>query len=94
MSDAAKREVQEETGIGGLEIAKKLAKTEHIFLGRGGNWILKETNWFLMKTICTDNPKCQGDEGITDAQWINPRDFDSILVKAFASIRQVVLSHL
>jgi 8-oxo-dGTP pyrophosphatase MutT (NUDIX family) len=94
LPDAAMREVQEETGIYGLEILKTLPKTEHIFSEGNGKWILKETYWFLMKTNCPDNPKWQGDEGITNVQWIKARDLDSVLVKAFASIRQLVLSHL
>ena len=43
------REVKEETGIGHLELIRFLVITEHEYV-EGGQSILKETHWWLMKT--------------------------------------------
>jgi len=88
--EAAKREVEEETGIGSLEIVSSLPKTEHFFLEKNGQWVLKETDWFFMRTNIIESPKCLGYEGILAARWIGPPELDSILDNAFASVREVV----
>ena len=49
IEDTALREVEEETGVKGLKITRKLSKTYHIFK-RNGRYKLKITHWFEMKT--------------------------------------------
>ncbi len=90
--EAAKREVKEETGIGDLEIANPLSTTNHFFQEKGGEWILKETYWFLMKTTSCHQPIIDRLEGISGAKWVGKNDLDNVLENAYASIRQVVSS--
>ncbi len=87
---AARREVEEETGIGGLEIVSPLIKTKHFFQENDGQWILKQTNWFLMKTLVEAQPRIDRQEGISDAKWVSKGHLDAVLANSHASIRQVV----
>jgi 8-oxo-dGTP pyrophosphatase MutT (NUDIX family) len=89
---AALREVEEECGIKGLSLRKKLLVTYHIYQ-LAGNKILKPTHWFLMD--CTDNnlPKPQTEEGITEVRWLAPRDLKLVTANTYASILEV-LKHI
>jgi len=69
---AAIREVEEETGVTGLEITKFLYKTFHIFK-RNGEFRLKVTYWFEMKTEFDGELVPQKDEGITKVRWKNKK---------------------
>lgn len=87
---AAKREVEEETGIGGLEVVKPIKSTKHFYQEGDGQWVLKETIWYLMRTNRSEQPKFENQEGISNAIWVSKKDLDSVLTNAFAAIRQVV----
>ena len=63
------REVEEETGVKGLKIVKKLPKTYHIFK-RHGEFRLKITKWFEMVTDYDGPLTGQIEEGIEDVVWI------------------------
>lgn len=86
---AAKREVEEECGIKGLTILKKLPPTYHVYLLEGQE-ILKRTYWFEMR--CTDNSPLvpQKEEGITDVKWIPKSKFPKILANTYDSVKDVI----
>lgn len=67
------RETEEETGVKGLSIIKKLPTVYHIY-NYSNKWILKETAWFLMKTDYCGLLTPQLEEEIMAAKWI-PIDF-------------------
>lgn len=93
---AAMREVEEETGIGGLEIVSVLPSTWHVYL-RNEVWELKQTYWYEMKSSCLNNYKPQTEEGITAVKWIGKDDLDSFLSQTFRSISEILgkeLCHL
>lgn len=88
---AAVREVEEETGITDLEIIRELPTTWHCYL-LNGNWTIKKTSWFLMKTSSGMKNIPQTDEGISKVYLINidGAEFDEFCGKTFASLRAVV----
>lgn len=86
---AAMREVEEETGIGGLEIVKALPSTWHVYL-RNEVWELKQTYWYEMKSSCLNNSKPQAEEGITAVKWIGKDGIDSFLSQTFRSISEIL----
>lgn len=93
---AAMREVEEETGIGGLEIERALPSTWHVYL-RNEVWELKQTYWYEMKSSCLNNSKPQTEEGITAVKWIGKDGIDSFLSQTFRSISEILgkeLCHL
>ena len=65
---SAIREVEEETSVKNLIITKQLETTYHIYQLRG-QYILKPTNWFEMKTDALTKLIPQTEEDITEVIW-------------------------
>ena len=86
IEETAVREVEEETGVSGLKITKKLQKTYHIFK-RNGRYKLKITHWFEMKTNYEGVPFAQAEEGIEKAVWLNPTQVKEALKNSFENIK-------
>jgi 8-oxo-dGTP pyrophosphatase MutT (NUDIX family) len=80
------REVEEETGVNGLKIIKKLQKTYHIFK-RNGIYKLKITHWFEMQTDFDGIPEGQIDEGIDKVEWKNPTQIQEALKNSYENIK-------
>ncbi len=86
IEDTAMREVEEETGVSGLTITKKLQKTYHIFR-RNGKYKLKITHWFEMKSNFEGTPFPQEKEGIEKAVWLNPVQVKEALGHSYENIK-------
>ncbi|MEZ4788135.1 NUDIX hydrolase [Flavobacterium haoranii] len=86
MEETAMREVEEETGVNGLKIVKKLTKTYHVFK-RNGRYKLKQTYWFEMQTNFDGTPEGQIEEGIEKVAWIKPSEIESILENSYENIK-------
>jgi len=85
---AAVREVEEETGVTGLEITKFLYKTFHVFK-RNGEFRLKVTYWFEMKTEFDGKLVPQKNEGITKVKWKNKKKAKKALLNSYANIKKL-----
>ncbi len=83
---AALREVEEETGVNKLSIVKKLQKTYHIFK-RNGEYRLKVTHWFEMKSNYEGVLMPQEDEGIEKVAWLNPEQIKEALKNSYENIK-------
>lgn len=83
------REVEEECGIGNLEILKFLEITYHTYILNGKN-ILKRTYWYEMLHKGKQEPKPQMEEDITEAKWIKTDNLDKIINNTFPSIIEVL----
>tara|TARA_B100000809_G_C14992326_1_gene478475 strand:+ start:439 stop:1020 length:582 start_codon:yes stop_codon:yes gene_type:complete len=83
------REVEEETGVQGLEIVKPLDTTYHIFK-RNGKHRIKVTYWFEMKTTFEGELYPQENEGITKVEWLSPMDSQKALENSYANIKLLV----
>lgn len=83
------REVEEETGVEGLEIIKPLPTTYHIFKRRG-RYRIKVTYWFEMKTNYSGNLIPQEKEGITKVKWLGPKKVKKALENSYANIKLLV----
>lgn len=88
---AAIREIREETGIGKLEIMKKLQDTYHIYQVDKRAY-LKCTHWYLMSTKSIDMPEPQSDEGIENAVWCNSEQSRSKLSGSYRSLKETFMS--
>ncbi len=80
------REVEEETGVTGLQITKFLQKTYHIFK-RNGTYKLKITYWFEMTTDYTGPLVAQEEEDITKVKWKSRKKTKKALQNSYANIR-------
>ncbi len=83
---AAVREVKEETAISNLSIIRQLPSTHHCYM-LNGQWTLKHTSWYLMKTNNDFKPKPQTEEGITKVYLLNKNNVNEFLEKTFISLR-------
>ena len=86
IEDTAMREVEEETGVNGLSISKKLQKTYHIFK-RNGVYKLKITHWFEMHSTYNGIPIGQAEEGIDKVEWKNPEQIKEALKNSYENIK-------
>lgn len=86
--EAAIREVEEETGVKGLEITRKLQKTYHWFTRKEKNYI-KLSVWYEMKTDYTETLIPQTEESIVDARWVRVEDLNQYLPDAYPSIQDL-----
>jgi len=83
------REVEEETGVKGLEITKPLEMTYHIFK-RNGKYRIKITYWFEMKTNYDGLLSPQENEGITKVEWLNPKQITKAMENSYANIKELM----
>lgn len=89
IEDTAIREVEEETGVTGLEIVRKLQKTYHIFK-RNGKYRLKITHWFEMKTDFDGDMVGQLEEGIEKVVWLSKEQIPEALENSYENIRLLI----
>ncbi len=90
IEQTAMREVSEETGIEGLEITASLPNTFHVFESSQGQFVLKKTLWYLMKTNSRKKPKPQINENITRAEWFDQSKLDKVFENTFGSVKLVL----
>lgn len=86
---AAVREIEEECGIIGPKIIKKLVKTHHIYTYKGKPAI-KKTYWYHLNYEGNMNTTAQKEEDITEVKWFKQSDFERILSKSYLSIAEVI----
>ena len=89
VDEAALREVEEETGVKGLEITKPLEMTYHIFK-RNGRYRIKITYWFEMKTNYDGKLVAEENEGITKVAWLDKVQTQKALHNSYANIKLLV----
>lgn len=85
----ALREVQEETGVGQLELGELICVTDHCYL-RGGTWHLKHTWWYDMLYTDPVDLTPQREEDITKAAWVARSSLSPYLKNTYPSIMEVV----
>lgn len=84
------REVEEETGVSGLSILQPLMITYHVYEHKGQE-ILKESHWFLMKTVANNLPEPQLEEGITTVEWLDKAGIQKALSNTYPSIKDLAV---
>ncbi len=82
---AAIREVEEETGVEGLQLTKTLPTTLHLF-HRNGKYRLKKTYWYAMETDFVGTLIPQEEEGIQKAVWVDAAEVPRLFKNAYANI--------
>lgn len=87
---AALREVEEETGIEAEIIDNAPLYTTWHAYDTYGEWELKSTDWWRMRTAQTETPQPQEDEGITEVRWMNNAARAEALNETYETIKEVV----
>ncbi|MDA3927974.1 MAG: NUDIX domain-containing protein, partial [Prolixibacteraceae bacterium] len=91
--EAAIREVEEETGITGLDLEVQLPTTYHIYKSpyHKNKWVLKPTYWFKMKYSGVEELVPQTKEDITKAIWVKESDLGPIQQNTYASLQDLFI---
>lgn len=96
--NAALREVEEECGISGHSIVKKLPSTFHIYQSpykkSKGKWMLKETVWFEMAYSGNEDGTPQADENITKIRWCKKDELTQIGNNTYENLKQIISLYL
>lgn len=92
-ANTAIREVIEETGVKNLEIVKSLDSSFHVYHLKNEHCI-KETHWFEMKCTNSELLFPQTSEAIEIAKWIDVEDINSVLIKTYPSLKDLLKSYL
>jgi 8-oxo-dGTP pyrophosphatase MutT (NUDIX family) len=88
-TEAAVREVTEETGLHKFEIITPMLSTYHSYY-LGEQPILKRTSWFEMVYHGHEEPVPQFDEDITEIRWVKKADLASITGNTYLAVVDVL----
>lgn len=86
--ECAVREVEEETGVTGLEPGELICITDHCYF-RNGIWHIKHTWWYEMTCRDKNTPHPQEEEGISEAVWVKTEDVGTLEGEFYSSITDV-----
>ncbi|MFR9503311.1 MAG: NUDIX domain-containing protein [Rikenellaceae bacterium] len=87
LSQCAVREVEEETGVGMIQIINKITETQHAYILHE-EWAIKTTHWYAMRGE-SDSLKPQTEEGIARVEWCSPEQVKENLTTTYPTIRAV-----
>jgi len=86
IEQTAIREVVEETGVKDLKITDFLLNTYHVFK-RNGEYRLKLTHWYAMKTTYDGILQPEEAEGIMEVAWKNEAQSQEALQNSYENIK-------
>lgn len=89
VDEAALREVEEETGLGDLEIIEQLPESYHIY-EREGKTYLKVTYWYKMSCKDTSAPSPQIEEDIEMVRWLHDEEIKSLMPMMYPAIAELM----
>ncbi len=89
LEECAVREVQEETGLSGIELGKMLTITYHTYV-EFGKHLLKESYWYKMKCSSKQSFVAQTEEDITDIRWVKKAEIPNYTTNTFPTIIEVL----
>jgi len=82
---AAIREVEEETGVSGIQIKKKIVTTRHCYRLKNGKRAIKKAFWYAMNAP-HQKLTPQLEEDIVKAEWIKLNEMNEIFKNCYSSI--------
>ena len=90
IDECALREVEEETNVSGLQLGALLLATWHIYEMKG-NWYLKKTTWFKMKTAYKEQLIPQAIEQIEAVEWVPLQKINTYITEnSFGTLQEVI----
>jgi len=96
--EAAIREVEEECGVSGLTIKRKLPSTFHLyrspFIKDENNWVLKETCWYEMGYSGSDPLVPQTEEQIEEVRWVAKEELPAACQKTYGNLKDLLRNYL
>ena len=90
MEACALREVEEETGVGYLQLGELLSITRHQYFDPYiKEEVIKETHWYSMNVKGSPALIPQTEEDITDIRWVPLQEVPQLLKNSFDTIREI-----
>ncbi len=89
IEDTAIREVEEECGLTGLTITRKLPPTYHTY-SLNNEQMMKETHWFEMRYEGNERLVPQLEEDITEVKWAGKNEIGFVFENTYKSIIDVL----
>ena len=94
IEECAIREVEEETGIGNVELGKLIGLTFHEYFDRCINDdAIKETHWYEMKVKGSPTPTPQEEEHIEKIIWANDKAIKECLKNSYPNIEDIIAKY-
>lgn len=93
IEETAVREVQEECGLGEIELGDFIAKSYHTYF-MDGQRVLKTTHWYEMKVKETSEMEPQLEENITDLKFFPLSELNIETLDTYNSIRDILSTNL
>ncbi len=87
--ECAQREVEEETGVSGLVLKKKVGETYHTY-DEYGKHILKISHWFYYTCAKEQDLKPQTEEDITETKWVKTKDIKEPMSNSYENIKAIL----
>ena len=88
--DCALREVMEETGLKNLTLLEKIGSSSYCYK-ENEQLVLKQVQWFKMKTSDSHSLTPQIEEDITELKWVGLQELDPYLENTYNTIRDILL---
>ena len=88
---AAMREIEEETGVTGLNFVATLGNTLHAY-NVYGKWELKRTHWFAFSCQRSELTP-QTEEDITAATWVDKQELTECMTNSYPTIREIIYQY-
>ena len=85
----ALREVEEETGVTGLNLKNKTGETYHTYNAFGKHF-LKISHWYYMTCASKQKLVPQTEEDITEIKWVKTKDIKEPIANTYASIKDIL----
>jgi 8-oxo-dGTP pyrophosphatase MutT (NUDIX family) len=87
----AVREVEEETGLAGVQLMKAVGETNHSYLDPFTNLpTQKITYWFMMYASSLQPLIPQTSEDITEIRWVSDAAMLALLEDSYPTIREII----
>jgi 8-oxo-dGTP pyrophosphatase MutT (NUDIX family) len=89
LESCAVREVMEETGLRTVTLLHPLLITWHVY-DEFGKHLLKESHWYAMTGLSTEDLVPQTNEDITSIEWVPPHEIVKKMSLTYPSVRDVL----
>lgn len=87
----ALREVEEETGVGNLQLGAFITITNHEYYDQYlKEEVIKESHWYAMKVQGVPTLIPQTEEDITAIEWVAPKQLSHYLSNTYPTIQAVI----
>lgn len=85
----AQREIEEETGVTGLSLKKKIGETYHTY-NEFGKHFIKTTHWFYFTCSSEQALQPQTEEDITEIKWVPTKDIREPMNNTYENIKAIL----